>query len=89
MNKLNDEELSRALTAHELRGLKALQIGGCSIYGHPAYPGCLTQIAFEIDELEDSDRSDILGIALWFDYNYNANWTVEQFLVALEGVGLA
>jgi hypothetical protein len=88
MKKLNEEELSRVLTAHELGGLEVLGIDS-TIYGNPAYPGCLTQVAFEIDELHQCYRSDVLGIALWFDGSYNPNWTVEDFLEALEGVSLA
>jgi hypothetical protein len=90
MQKLNDEELSKVLTAHAVGGLVQ---GGSPSWTETGYPGCLSEIVFEsfgvasIQPHYERDRA--LKMAYWFDVNYDANWTVDRFLVELEGVGLA
>lgn len=92
MKKLNEEELSRVLTAHALGGLEVLRGWNDNhIYDRPGYPGCLVQVAFEISRLSELDGLglDGLGSAIWFDCNYDPNWTVEKLLFKLEEQGYA
>lgn len=85
--RLTDEELSRALTAHEAGGLKRGYSQRSS-----AYPCCLFQAAFSISSFVDVDFSKDRwmnpGID-WFDKAYRSSWTTDEFLAALEARGLA
>lgn len=88
MIKFDDEMLSKVLTAHNLGELIRY---GCT--AKPSYPGCLFQVALEVSDL---NRLDELG---WcddrnslqmnkFDAYYNSDWTEEEFLEFLFGIGI-
>ncbi len=89
MIKFDDEMLSRLLTAHACGGLK--RYGNYKI---PGYPGCLYQIACDIDSFTDFntelkwDNSTDGPKMSWFDAHYNPTWTMEQFVQYLANKGI-
>lgn len=80
--KFTDEQLSRVLTAHACGGLTVASGG----YGYAGYPGCLFQVALEVDTI--GECPDVTGMD-WFDEHYQRDWSVEMFLTQLEIRGLA
>lgn len=88
MIKLNHEQLSKVLTIHEEGKLKYLNpslIYNQSEQGyHPTHKGCLAQVA--IDEEQSFDGHNL---SQWFDNNYRSDWSSNEFLSAMELVGIA
>lgn len=77
MTKLDDEQLSKVLTAHSNGNL--VKYGAAN---RPAYPGCIVQVAFELPVAPATDR-----LVSWFDVNYDNCWTEEEFMEKLEQEG--
>lgn len=89
MIKFDDEMLSRVLTAHNLGELIR---HGC-INATRSYPGCLFQVALEISDFNDADAlgwcDDRNSLQMTkFDAHYNSDWTEEEFLEFLFGIGV-
>lgn len=81
--KFTDEQLSRVLTAHARGGLiRCGEVGA-------AFPACLVQVALECEYGLNEQPPDVVADSLWFDRNYERDWSVEMFLCQLEIRGLA
>lgn len=87
MRRLNDEQLSRVLSAHdnavlEIAGLSPLQIEAGRLWG------CLVQVSLcKMDPFAGGEEwSDERA---WFDFEWKQTWSTDEFLAQLEKAGLA
>lgn len=93
MKKLNDEQLSRVLTAHsngklEIAGVSPDAIGTGNVLDTGNW-GCLAQVALCDASTMFPGGSSWSSHRQWFDTRYKPHWTRDQFLRALEKAGIA
>lgn len=87
--KLNDEQLSRVMSAHESG---QLGVGGRDDFGLYGYRskghgrGCLLQVACNEPDVGVAMLKD-RALAYWFDRNYMHTWTTDEFLNELKKGG--
>ena len=93
MKKLNDEQLSRVLSAHaegRLEYLTAIE----TISPAPLRNlGCLMQVATMTIAQEEPmfswGHTDFADNTSWFDSEYRPAWSPEEFLAAMQKAGIA
>jgi hypothetical protein len=85
MKKFNDKELSLILSQHEAGML--CRGGGNSVFARC----CIIQCAKESVSIPaESIVVDHMWFGImWFDANYQATWTSDEFLAQMEKIGLA